>query len=280
MIPLTVVGFASGSPQSLTAMTCLARDHRLAAIVVPQARSRLPPLVRRALGRVVDPLEQLGAPLIAAADVKRFRPDIIVVASFPQLIPTATLSAARIGALNMHMSLLPRHRGVDPIFWTYWHDDREAGVTIHWMNERFDAGDIAAQQALPFARGLASRMLYMQLTSCGVELLAGVLDQLVLGNVPRRPQDEAYATYKSATDIAQARIPFAQWPAERVWHVLSGLGDQRSGLLAVAANAPIEHGRASGYHCTNEVEPGRIAALNSGYEVHCLDGIVAVDRHR
>jgi methionyl-tRNA formyltransferase len=276
MTSLKAVGFASGSPQSIAAMVSLARDHRLAAIVVPGRSSRLRQLARRALGRP-NPLERLGAPLIDSSQIERFRPDIIVVASYPRLIPAAALGVARIGALNMHMSLLPRHRGVDPIFWTYWDDDPQAGVTIHWMTERFDAGDIAAQEALLFPRGLASRMLYVQLTSLGVDLLARVLTQVASGLLPRKPQNETGATYESAADIARARLPLAQWPAERVWHVLSGLGDQRSGLFAGAAGLLLAHGRATGYRLTDEIEPGRVVVARGGYELHCRDGIVAVE---
>jgi methionyl-tRNA formyltransferase len=277
MSSLTVVGFASGSPQSQVAMARMVRDHRLVGIVIPRPRG-LMQKVRRAIGRSTNPLGRLGVPLIAATDVERLRPDVIVVASFPHIIPAAMLTAARIGALNVHMSLLPRHRGPDPLFWTYWDDDHVAGVTIHWMNERLDAGDIVAQDALSLERGLASRELYMRLASCGVQLLAGVLAQVASGNAPRQPQDERYATYESAADIAHARIPFAQWPAERVWHVLRGLGDQRSGLLAGAAGRPLPHGRAARYRITGDVQPGQIAVGDAGYEVHCRDGVVTVDR--
>lgn len=278
MTPLTVVGFASGSPLSALAMKRIARDHRLCAVVVPRPRPGLWQGLYRAFRRSTNPLSGLGVPLIDAAEVGRFRCDAIVVASFPQIIPLATLSAARVGALNVHMSLLPRHRGPDPLFWTYWDDDREAGVTVHWMNERIDGGDVAAQEALAFERGLASRELYMRLALRGVELLAGVLAQVATGSMRRESQQESHATYESAADIARAHVPFAQWPAERVWHVLRGLGDQRSGLVTDAGGQRLKHGRATQYRAMEDVEPGRIVAGDTGYELHCRDGIVAVER--
>ncbi len=188
------------------------------------------------------------------------------------------LATARIGTLNMHTSALPRHRGVDGIFGTYWDDDRDAAMTIHWIDERIDAGDIAAQKSLPLARGRPSRELYMELAGIGVDLLAGVLDRVSRGDIPRRQQDESRATYRSAADIARVRIPFAQWPAERVWHVLSGLGDQRTGLVDDAAGQPLPHGRATNYRLTGEVEPGRVVVTTAGFELHCSDGIVTVER--
>lgn len=258
-------------------MLRISRDHRLAAVVVPRRRGGLRELVRRLLSRAKNSLARLDAPLIDIAEVAKFRPDVIVVASFPKIIPVEILATARLGALNMHMSLLPRHRGPDPLFWTYWNDERDAGVTIHWMNERVDAGDIVAQRSMPLERGIPSREAYMQLTAVGVELLAGVLNQVASGRPPRVPQDDALATYESAADIASARIPFAQWPAERVWHVLSGLGDQRSGLIADASGRALAHGRATGYRIAKDIEPGRLDLIASYYELHCQDGVVAVN---
>jgi methionyl-tRNA formyltransferase len=282
MASLTIVGFASGSPLSRMAMARMARDHRLAAIVGPPPRGGVLQKLRRALRPSSDPLAGLVAgldvPLIDARDVAQFKPDVIVVASFPRIIPAAALATARIGALNMHASALPRHRGVDGIFGTYWDDERDAAMTIHWINERIDAGDIAVQKSLPLARGRPSRELYMELSAVGVELLAGVLEQVSSGHIPRQPQDESRATYQSAADIAGARIPFAQWPAERVWHVLSGLGDQRSGIVADAAGQPLAHGRATHFRLAADVEPGSIVVTDAGYQLHCRDGIVTLGR--
>jgi methionyl-tRNA formyltransferase len=280
MAPLTIVGFASGSPLSQMAMARLARDHRLVAIVQPPQLGGVLRKFARMLLRRKNPFAAFGIPLIDASEVGRFKPDVIVVASFPRIIPASVLGAARIGALNMHASALPRHRGVDGIFGTYWDDDGEAAITIHWIDERIDAGDIAAQKSIPLARGRPSRELYMELASIGVDLLAGVLEEVSSGQMPRRKQDESRASYRSAADIARARLPFAQWSAERVWHVLSGLGDQRSGLVADAAGQPLVHGRATHYRLASDVEPGRISAADASYELHCRDGIVTLSGRR
>jgi len=278
MAALTVVGFASGSPLSQMAMARLARDQRLVAIVGPPPRRGVLAKLARALHRPPDPLARFGVPVIETAEVARFKPDIIAVASFPRIIPSSVLATASLGALNMHAAVLPRHRGVDGIFGTYWDDDGEAGMTVHWITERIDAGDIAAQKSIPLARGRPSRELYMELAAIGEELLAGVLEDVSAGRILRRKQDESRATYRSAADIARARIPFAEWPAERVWHVLSGLGDQRSGLVADASGGQLMHGRATDYRLASAVEPGRISPAHAGFELHCRDGIVTLER--
>jgi methionyl-tRNA formyltransferase len=281
MTALTVVGFASGSPQSEAAMRRIARDHHLLAIVVPRQRGGLRESVRRLLRRSENLFAGLNAPLVDFSEAAKFRPDVFVVASFPKIIPAEILAAARLGALNMHLSLLPRHRGPDPLFWMYWQDDRDAGMTIHWMTERIDAGDVIVQRAMPLERGMPSRVAYMRLTALGVDLLSDALARLGDGSAPRTPQNDALATYESAADIAAARIPFGSWPAERVWHVLSGLGDQFTGLVVDPLNGKrLAHGRAVGYRLTKDCEPGRIATTDAGFELHCRDGIVAVDHRR
>jgi methionyl-tRNA formyltransferase len=105
-----------------------------------------------------------------------------------------------------------------------------------------------------------------------------VLEEISSEDIPRRQQDESRATYESAADIARARVPFAEWPAERVWHVLSGLGDQRSGLVADAAGQPLMHGRATHYRLASDVEPGRISSADAVFKLHCRDGIVTLER--
>src|SRR5262249_42658477 len=99
MTVLTVVGFASGSPQSEAAMLRISRDHRLAAVVGPSRPGGLRQSVRRLLGRTENSLARLGVPLIDTSEVAKFRSDVIVVASFPKIVPAEVLASARLGAL-------------------------------------------------------------------------------------------------------------------------------------------------------------------------------------
>ncbi len=276
MTPLRVVGFASGSPLSQVVMARIAKEHTLAGIVMPPRPPGIISTLRARLSFMRNPLGRLGAPFVQMDDVIGLRPDVIVVASFPRIIATSILESARIAAFNIHMSLLPRHRGADPIFWTYWHDDREAGVSTHWMTSKLDAGDIAMQHSAPLPRGLPSRALYHQLATLSAQQIASVLELASKSEAPRQVQQASHASYASRDDIAQARIPFAYWPAERVWHVISGLGDQYSGLVDRAPGLQLQHGRATGYRHATDMQPGRVDTLNSSYELHCLDGIVDV----
>jgi len=209
-------------------------------------------------------------------EIAQYAPDLIVVASYPARIPSVALAAARLGGLNIHMSLLPRHRGSDPIFWTYFDDDPMAGVTVHWMNTEIDLGDIAAQQQIELERGRPSRDLYHELADKGVALLSDALNCIAQGSASRRQQTVEGASYETARQIEATRVPFGQWSAERVWHVLSGLGDQRSGLIDSADGHRLSHGRATSFEMTAGITPGNLERTSDGYRLHCADGFVSV----
>lgn len=277
---LSVIGFGSGSPLSQIVLSRVAREHRLLAIAVPARTEARFDLVRRRLGRGRHPLDGLGAPLIDVSQVTRLSADILVVASFPLVLPPAMLARATIGALNVHTSLLPRHRGPNPIFWTYMDDDANSGVTVHWMDAGIDTGPIAAVRAIPVVRGRPSRELYFELGEHGAELVSGVLVQIIQGESRCSPQPSDGASYQSAKATAAAQIPFATWSSERTWHVLRGLGDQFSGLVRDATGTRLPHGQATGYSLTGDARPGTIEVTAAGFEIHCRDGIVAAARRK
>jgi hypothetical protein len=121
------------------------------------------------------------------ATLGAWQPDAAVVACFSQRIPDPLLALPRYGFLNLHPSLLPAYRGPRPVYWQLRHD-APTGITIHYMDEGLDTGDIAAQRevALPF--GLNEAEAERRLMLVGVELLRGVLADLARGVVRRQPQ--------------------------------------------------------------------------------------------
>src|SRR5215813_12698026 len=157
---LRIALFGSASRFSQLAFEQLALTQEIVALVVPQtAKPGLRSALRQIAGRTASPLERiasnLGTPVIAASDnlagalcerLRDLRPDLICIAIFPRILPRDLTGIAPLGAINAHPSLLPRHRGPLPLLWTYHADDRDAGVTVHHMNQVFDAGDIIVQE--------------------------------------------------------------------------------------------------------------------------------------
>src|SRR5438128_3604782 len=137
------------------------------AVVVPEHRQSAAPLVASARRYGLKVLE-FDSHLIDKIDAS---PDLICIATFPAVLRRELLQLATGGGINVHSSLLPRHRGPDPLFWTYLNDDRQTGVTIHWLDERVDAGPILLQREISLARGRPVLEVYHELAGIAGELL-------------------------------------------------------------------------------------------------------------
>ncbi len=121
-------------------------------------------------------------------------PDVIVVAAFGQILRREVLDLPRFGCLNVHASLLPRHRGASPIAGALLAGDQETGVTIMLMAEGLDTGDILTQRSLPIAPDDTTGTLTEKLSYLGAELLVETLPHWFAGELPPQSQDESQAT--------------------------------------------------------------------------------------
>jgi methionyl-tRNA formyltransferase len=287
---MRAVLYGSGSPASIAAFEALAPVATVAAVVMPAprpvrgARSALRSFssrqARRALGRAA---RERGVPILMArpgpdADLegrlRSLQPDLLCVATFPYLLPASALAVPRLGTLGVHPSLLPRHRGPAPLFWTYFHDDAEAGVTVFWMDAGEDTGDIVLQEAIPLARGRPGADLYAEVARRGGSLLARAVAAVETGDAARVPQDPARATREPAPERGVWRIDFDTWGAERVWHFLRGVHG-RGPLLADARGRLVPHGAARGFRLqAASGPPGRVERVSGGFWLHCRDGVV------
>jgi methionyl-tRNA formyltransferase len=198
------------------------------------------------------------------------------VASFPALLRPAQLESARHGAVGLHFSLLPRHRGPDPLFWTYFHGDEQAGVTLHWLDAGEDTGDIVYQEAVALARGRPVTELYAELAERGARLLERGLAEIARGIAPRVRQDDSRATREPVPEPRACVVDCRTWSAERVHHVLSGVGRFYPLLLDASARPlRVEHARLSpaGPHGR---PPGTIERCAEGLRVFCRQGSLTV----
>lgn len=260
--PLRVALFGSGSPLSTAVLEAAASAANLSAVVVP----RLTAPVQRSMRRD-------GIPLIPYEDrsiADRLKGlDLIIIAAFGRKLSERVLAIPRLGTLNVHPSLLPRHRGADPLFWTYFHDDAQAGVSIHWATTRLDGGPIVSQARVDLPRGLPVTELYPAIAERAARLVTDALTQLRTRRIDGTAQDEELATFDPRPSIGNWEIDFAIWPAERLWHFLSGLSPRRSDLL------PRLHGRAVRWaREAHDRLPGTIERRGGELRVFARDGYV------
>lgn len=210
--------------------------HELVAVVSapdrPVGRSRKPrptPVKSAAL--------ELGVPSILQPETLRgpgprgeimaFEPDVLVVVAYGKILPGRLLDAPRHGAVNLHFSLLPRHRGASPVQHTLLLGDENAGVSTMRMDRGLDTGPVLLQQEVEILDGERAPDLGERLAALGARLLVETLEGLVSGCLEEKPQDERLATIapllhreqgyvdwsRPAVEIERMTRAFAAWPA-------------------------------------------------------------------
>ena len=155
-----------------------------------------------------------------------YQPDIICVACFSLRIPRSILDIPRLGSLNVHPSLLPAHRGPVPLFWAFRQGLKQTGVTIHFMEEAMDTGDILAQSVIAIPGGVSYAQLELQCATRGGELLAKTVWDLYEGRANSVPQDETRSTYESFPSDEDYIVPVADWSASHVYNFICGVADR------------------------------------------------------
>jgi methionyl-tRNA formyltransferase len=131
----------------------------------------------------------------AQARIRQVGADVMIVVAYGQILPASLLNAPRLGTLNVHASLLPRHRGPAPIEWSILSGDTETGVTIMQMDAGVDTGPILVQVRVPLAPDATAGPLEGQLANLGARLMVETLDKLERGAVTPVPQPAEGATH-------------------------------------------------------------------------------------
>ena len=180
----------------------------------PKGRGRrlVPPLVKEVAGKlgytVLQPhkiKEPWFVEKIIALD-----PDIFVVVAYGRILPGSFLSIPRIGAINIHASLLPKYRGPAPIQWAIINREEETGVTTMWMDEGMDTGDILMSSKVPIRHDDTSGSLHRRLAEVGAHILIETLNKLQSGNLIGKPQDKLRATYAPLLKKEDGRIDWSR----------------------------------------------------------------------
>lgn len=131
----------------------------------------------------------------AVAALQQWQPDFLIVAAYGQILAPEVLAIPSHGAINVHASLLPRHRGAAPVAYAILHGDEQTGVTLIRMTSQLDAGDILAQEAVPIRPDDTAGTLEARLAELGARMTVDLLRRLAVGQVPPAlPQDHTRAT--------------------------------------------------------------------------------------
>jgi methionyl-tRNA formyltransferase len=153
------------------------------------------------------------------ARIAALQPDFLFSFYYRKILCREILDTARSGALNLHGSLLPKYRGRCPVNWVLIHDERETGVTLHYMEEKPDRGDIVAQRAVPITDDDTALTLFRKMTDAAALLLRESYPLLVSGHAPRLPQVQAQASYFGGRKPEDGRIDWNQ-PARAIFNLV------------------------------------------------------------
>lgn len=154
------------------------------------------------------------------------KPDLIVVYSMSHLLKKTIFSIPVYGAINLHPSYLPRYRGPNPYFWLYYTMDPTGGVTVHYIDEGEDTGDIIFQVQIPLPIGIPMLRLRSQLIDeIGTKILIDAINAIEKGIAPRVPQPKESPTMRARNLLkgeAKMLIDWKSWDIKRIWHLVSG----------------------------------------------------------
>jgi methionyl-tRNA formyltransferase len=151
----------------------------------------------------------------AIEEIRALAPDVIVVMAYGQILPRDVLEIPRLASLNVHASLLPWWRGAAPIQAAIAAGDRETGITVMYMDEGLDTGDILLQRRIEILLGITGGWLHDRLAHVAPEALLESLRLLAAGKAPRVPQDNAHATYAPKLKREHGQIDWSE-PAEAI----------------------------------------------------------------
>lgn len=138
--------------------------------------------------------------------LRTFKPDLIVVVAYGQLLKSALLEMAPLGIINVHGSLLPKYRGAAPIQWAVANGDTVSGVTTMYLNDRMDAGDMILKRELPIDSNDTGGSYHDKLALVGAVVLQDTVELIRSGTAPRTVQDEAQATIAPKLKKSDGRI--------------------------------------------------------------------------
>ena len=225
---MRIIFIGTGEIGLPTLQALLRSEHELVGVVTqpdkPVGRAQLvePSAIKKALTGGAAGGRALPLPILQPArikdreaieEIRALLPDVIVVMAYGQILPRHVLEIPKVACLNLHASLLPRWRGAAPIQAAIAAGDSQTGITVMYMDEGLDTGDILLERTIDIRRDESGRSLHDRLAEMAPDALLDSLGLLGTGSAPRLPQDNSVATYAPKLKRQDGRIDWAE-PAE------------------------------------------------------------------
>lgn len=237
-------------------------------------------IVAEAFGVPVFQPERVNTPESLSV-LRELNADVFVVAAYGQIMKPDFLAIPRLGAFNLHGSLLPRHRGAAPVQYAIWKGDEQTGVTMFQIEPALDSGPMVGKVETSIQPGETSGTLMLRLADLSAELTLTVLDQLDRATAVFEPQDPSHVTLapklrkedgiidwkQTATQVERQVRAMQPWPKAVTWLHSAGRKPVRCILSQIAV---VADSAASGSR------PGAIAILDRNMFVSCGSGRIHI----
>lgn len=190
----------------------------------PKGRKRIPtpPPVKVTAEKLNIPVFQPEKIANDYEEILAYKPDIIVTAAYGQLLPNSLLDGPEYGCINVHASLLPELRGGAPIHYAIMQGKKETGITIMYMVEKLDAGDMISQKAVPIEERDHVGSMHDKLSEVGAKLLMETLPRLFAGDITPVKQNDEEATFAKNITREQEKINWSE-DQDTVYNHIRGL---------------------------------------------------------
>ena len=167
--------------------------------------------------------------------IASMKPDILFSFYYRKMIGKEILDIPRLGAMNLHGSLLPAYRGRCPVNWVIIKGEQKTGVSLHYMVEKPDAGDLVGQREVPIADDDTAQALYDKMCAAAGSLLNDVLPLILRENIPRIKQDLSQGSYYGGRRPEDGRIDWKQ-SAKEIYNLIRAVTDPYPGAFALLEN--------------------------------------------
>jgi methionyl-tRNA formyltransferase len=208
--------------------------------------------------------------------IRGYSPDLIFSFYYRRLLCKDILGIPRLGGINLHGSLLPRYRGRCPVNWALINGEAETGVTLHYMTEKADAGDIIAQEIIPIGLDETVLDVSRKLSAAAVDVLGKTYPLIKAGKAPRAPQDPRMATTFRGRRPEDGRITWDR-PSSSIYNLIRAVTHPYPGAFTYLAGTKLYVWRATLNQSRARLKnssPGVIEAVDreKGIQVATGDG--------
>lgn len=198
--------------------------------------------------------------------IRKLAPDIIFSFYYRRILSPELLAIPRLGGINLHGSLLPKYRGRSPVNWVLVNGESETGVTLHYMVEKADAGDIIAQRSVAIDLQDTALTLFRKMTAAASQLLKETYPLIRNGTAPRIPQGSSQATKFAGRRPEDGKIVWEK-SAPTIYNLIRAVTHPYPGAFTFYSGKKVyiwEAALARHSHTGNGIFPGTIEAIEQG----------------